>query len=306
MKTNLSRRCFITRTGQAVALTALAPALLKPAATLSAASMKKRPIKKAIMYGTIGFKGSVLEKFKAVKDAGFEGVEPMSHMNQDEVVKAFDETGLKAASVCCNTHWGKPLSAPDPGVREEGLAGLKQALRDAKRYGASSVLLVPGVADKPEVVDKKVTYEDCWKRSIAEIRKAIPLAEEVGVKIAIENVWNNFITKPEQALAYLEEINSPQVGWHFDIGNMIKFGPSEDWIRVLGKRILKLHIKEYSMTKGFGVWFFDGDNHWPAIMKALDETGYAGWGITEQPGEQTKDAANLKKFSELFDRVLAS
>src|SRR5262249_55890807 len=153
---------------------------------------------------TIGFKGGVLEQFKAVKAAGFEGVEPMSHMKQDEVLQALNDTGLKAASVCCNTHWGKPLSDPDERKRQEGLEGLQQALRDANRYGATSVLLVPGV------VKDGVTYDECFKRSVAEIRKAVPLAQDLGVKIAIENVWNNFITKPEQAIAFLDAIDSPQ------------------------------------------------------------------------------------------------
>ena len=252
------------------------------------------------MYGTLGIKGSVLEKFKAIKAGGFEGVEPTGDMNQDEVVKALEESGLKAASVCCHSHWGKPLSDPNPAVREEGLAGLIQTLRAAKRYGASSVLLVPGV------VKDGVTYEDCWKRSIVEIRKAISVAEETGVKIAIENVWNNFVTKPEQAAAYLDEIDSPHVGWHFDIGNVIKYSPPETWIPVIGKRILKLHVKEFSKAKGFGVKFFEGDNNWPAIMKALDDVGYKGWGISEQPGDQTKDTESLKDFSERMDKICAS
>ena len=216
------------------------------------------------------------------------------------MVAARDATGLKCPSVCCSTHWGKPLSDPNPAVREQGLAGLQQALRDAALYGASSVLLVPGV------VNKDVTYDECWKRSIEGIRKAIPLAQELKVKIAIEDVWNNFITKPEQAVAFLDEINSPSVGWHFDIGNMIKYSPPEEWIPKLGKRILKLHVKEYSRSKGFAVQFFEGDNNWPAIMAALDAVGYEGWGISEQPGEQTKDAASLKAFSERMDRVFAS
>src|SRR6185436_7099405 len=143
---------------------------------------KQRSLQKAIMYATIGYKGAVLEKFRAMKTAGFEGVEAMSHMNQDEVVKAYEETGLKCASVCCSTHWNKTLSDPDEMVRAEGLEGWKQALRDAKRYGGSSVLLVPGVARKG------VSYQECSDRSIAEIRKAIPLAAELGVKIAVENV----------------------------------------------------------------------------------------------------------------------
>ena len=265
-----------------------------------AAPEKKRTLRKAIMYGTIGCKGSVLEKLRAVKAAGFEGVEPMSHMSQEEVLKALDDTGLKAASVCCATHWNKLLSDPSDRTREEAVQGLIQALKDAKRYGATSVLLVPGR------VTKEVSYDDCFKRSVAEIKKAVPVAEDTGVKIAVENVWNDFITKPKQAVEFLEAIDSPQVGWHFDVGNAIRYGPAEAWVPVLGKRILKLHIKEYSRVKGFGVRLFEGDDNWPAIMKALDEVGYEGWGISEQPGEQSKDAAALKDLSERMDRVFAS
>ncbi len=297
MTETFDRRGFL-KAGSAV----LSAAALNPAALLAAGSPKKRTIRKAIMYATIGFPGSVLDKFKAVKAAGFEGIEPMSHMNQDEVLKALEETGLKAASVCCNTHWAKPLSDPDEKKRREGLEGLLHALRDAKQYGASSVLLVPGV------VGDKVSYDDCFKRSVNEIRKAIPLAKELNVKIAVENVWNNFITKPEQAKAFLDEIGSPLVGWHFDIGNVVKYSDPETWIPVLGKRILKLHIKEFDKKKGldyagFNTLLLEGSNNWPAIMKALDEVGYQGWGISEQPGGQSKDAAALKDLAGRMDRI---
>ncbi len=141
----------------------------------------------------------------------------------------------------------------------------------------------------------------------------IPIAKDLGVKIAIENVWNNFITKPEQAKAFLDEIDSPQVGWHFDIGNVIRYGNPEDWIPVIGKRILKLHIKEYSRTKGrdnlgqgFAVKLFEGNNNWPAIMKALDAAGYDGWGISEQPGDQSRTADDLKDLSARMDKAFAS
>src|SRR5947207_11367762 len=140
MQTDLNRREFIKISSGALAAAALHLTPLTAADSVH----QKRNIKKGIMYATVGVKGSVLEKFKAIKAAGFDGVEPMSHMNQDEVMKAFEETGLKAASTCCNTHWDKPLSHPSAEVREAGLTGLKVALHDAKRYGASSVLLVPG------------------------------------------------------------------------------------------------------------------------------------------------------------------
>jgi hexulose-6-phosphate isomerase len=295
MRDAITRRDFLKAGGAAAAA-----GLLAPAAHAADAPAKKRDIHKAMMYATIGYPGTVLEKLRAVKAAGFEGVEPMSHMSQDAVLKALDDTGLKAASVCCATHWNKLLSDPDPRVRQEGLEGLQRALQDAKRYGATSVLLVPGR------VTKDVSYEDCFHRSVAEVKKAVPLAGELGVKIAIENVWNDFITKPQQAIDYLDAVGSPQVGWHFDIGNTIRYGPAEDWVPVLGKRIVKLHIKEYSKVKGFGVRFFEGDDHWPAIMKALEDVGYHGWGISEQPGNQSASAEEMKDLSARMDRVFAS
>src|SRR3974390_206922 len=281
----MNRREFLKGSVSAVALAAGAPQVAA-GENAPQANASKRSIHKAIMWGTVGIKGSVLDKMKAVKAAGFEGVEMNSHMDQYEVVRARDEVGLVIPSVCGVYHWSKPLSDRDPKVRAEGLDALKQTLRDAKRYGASSVLLVPAV------VNKQVTYADAWTRSQAEIRKAIPLAEELGVKIACENVWNHFLLSPLEAARYVDEFNSAAVGWHFDVGNVINIGWPEQWIRILGKRIQKLHIKEFSRKKadaegrwaGFKVALLEGDNDWPAVMKALDDIGYQGWAMTEQDG----------------------
>jgi L-ribulose-5-phosphate 3-epimerase len=297
----MNRRAFLRQTTGALALAAAG----LPNLSRADGAASKRPIKKAIMWATVGVKGSTLEKMKAIKEAGFEGVEMMSHMDQDEVLKARDEAGLIIPSVCGRDHWNKPLSHPDPKVREEGLDALKQTLRDAKRYGASSVLLVPAV------VNKEITYDEAYTRSQAEIRKAVPLAEELGVKIAIENVWNQFLLSPLEAARYVDEFNSPAVGWHFDIGNVITYGWPEQWIHILGKRIQKLHIKEFSrkkrdnegLWKGFQVGFLEGDNNWPAVMKALDDIGYNGWGITEQSGGDSPEG--LKTLVDGFTKILA-
>jgi L-ribulose-5-phosphate 3-epimerase len=247
-----------------------------------------------------------MEKFQQAKAAGFEGVEPNSHMNQEEVLKARDATGLICPSVCCSTHWDKTLTHPNPATREQGVEGVKQALRDAKRYGATSVLVVPGV------VNKDVTYSEAYTRSQESLRKALPLAEELQVKMAIENVWNNFLLSPLEAARFVDEFNSPWVAWHFDIGNVITYGWPEQWIKILGKRIAKLHIKEFSLKKrneegygkGFNVEFLKGSNDWPAIMKALDEVGYNGWGIAEQGGGNTPEG--LKKLSDDMTKIFAS
>ncbi len=291
---NSSRRRFLQLSGAALASTALtAPAWLQ-----AAEGGKKRDLKRGIMYGTIGVKGSVLEKFQAVKAAGFDGVEPMGGMDPDEVLRAMEATGLESPSVCCHTHWARPLSDNNPGIRAEGLEGLKQSLRDAKRYGSKSVLLVPAV------VNKEVSYDAAYERSQIEIRKAIPLAEELGVKIAIENVWNQFLLSPLEAARYVDEFKSPWVGWHFDIGNIVNYGWPEQWIRILGKRIVVLHIKEYSrkrrdnegLWKGFDAEFMKGDNDWPSIMKAIDDIGYKGYGIAEQGGGGSPEG--LKKLAD--------
>jgi hexulose-6-phosphate isomerase len=308
----MNRRTFLHTTASAAAVAALAP---------QAFAAPKRNLRKAIMYSTIGLKGSVLEKFGAMKEAGFDGVEPMGAMNRDEVLAAFKETGLKAASVCDHIHWVKTLSSPSEAMRQEGFDGLVTALQDAHAYGATSVLLVPGVVNGSGIGRGDSTYEECWDRSIAEIKKAIPIARDLGVKIAVENVGNNFINNPEQASKYLDAINSEWVGWHFDIGNHGRLGPPERWIQVLGQRILKIHVKEFTVapppadpatkTKAktgaaARAKLLEGSNNWPAIMAALDAVGYSGgWGISEQPGNQAVDVESARDLAQRMDKIFA-
>ncbi len=297
MKT-IKRRSFLKVTAGAAVTAAFLPH--------AQAAAPKRNLRKAIMYSTIGMKGTVLEKFHAMKEAGFQGVEPMGGMNRDEVLAAFKATGLQAAGVCCHTHWEKPLSAPDEATRRIGLEGLRQSLRDAHAYGATSVLLVPGVARNG------VTYQQCFERSIAGIKQAIPLAQETGVRIAIENVGNNFIISPEQAVEYLDAINSEWVGWYFDIGNAGRVGPAERWIQVLGKRIVRIHIKDYVAKPAAPAAqgnarrrLLEGDTNWPAVMQALDNAGYSGWAISEQPGNQAADVETARDLAQRMDRIFA-
>jgi hexulose-6-phosphate isomerase len=264
------------------------------------------------MLATLGSaalkKLSVREQFQLLREAGFAGVEPSSAMNQAEVLAARDATGIQIPSVVIATHWAKPLTDPNPATRQIGLDGLLQGLRDAKAYGAGSVLLVPGA------VTKQVSYTDAFARSTAEIKKAVPLAEELGVVIAIENVWNQFLLSPREAVEFADSFKSPFVKWHFDVGNVVNSGFPEHWIRTLGPRIAKIHVKEFSrklrdtkgLREGFKVDLFDGDSDWPAVMAALDAVGYQGWLITEQwRAEGLSDREYLEKISAKLDAILA-
>lgn len=316
----MNRRAFLAATTAAALVplaraqnpsAAVAPAAATPSATPAVG--KRRAHKKGFMYGTLrgptAEKLGVLERFQLLRAAGFDGVEVNSAMNQAEVLAARDATGLAIPSVVISTHWLKPLTDPNPATRETGLEGLKQGLRDAKAYGAGSVLLVPGK------VTKEVSYADAYARATAEIAKAVPLAESLGVVIAIENVWNLFLLSPLEAVAFVDSFKSPFVRWHFDVGNIVNTGWPEHWIRQLGPRIAQIHVKEYSRKlrdekgpfAGFNLDLLEGDSDWPKVMAALDEVGYTGWMITEQyrpPGFE--DAAWLAHLAKKLDQVIAS
>jgi L-ribulose-5-phosphate 3-epimerase len=262
-------------------------------------------IKKGIMWGNIGVGETILEKFAAAKAAGFDGVEPLSHLNRDEVLYSARQTGMKIPSVCGALHWEYPLSHPDPAVREKGVDALIHSLEDAQSYGADTVLLVPGR------VSAEVAYDECWSRSSGEIKKVIPLAEKMKVTIAIENVWNNFLLSPLEAASYVDQFESRHAGFYFDCGNILAYGWPEQWIRILGDRIAKVHIKEYSNSlanskgrgAGFNVDLLEGDVNWPAVMKALSDIGYKDWAIIEQRGGDTPEgladlASRLAKILE--------
>lgn len=299
----MKRRTFL----QASAAT-LASSLLAPVARAEEAPpAKKCVLKKAVNLGMASAKGaSVADRFKMIRDAGFDGVE----LNRpdaipiDELLKARDASNLPVAGVIDSVHWGKPLSSPDPRVREQGFKGLKLALDEAGQLGCERLLLVPAV------VDKNTSYADAYTRSQELIKQAVPFAEKARCRIAVENVWNQFLLSPLEAARFIDEIGSPWVGWHFDIGNIIAFGWPEQWLRTLGPRVLNLHIKEFSrrkrddegLRKGFNVELGEGDNDWPAVMRALDDIAYHGWAILEVPGG---DATRLKFLAERTDKILA-
>jgi hexulose-6-phosphate isomerase len=283
-----------------------ATAAVATASLLPAADAKQPRLRKAVKYSMIAAGKTVRDKFDVAKKLGFEGVEmdSPSGVNRYAALKAQDATGIKMHGVIDSIHWTFPLSSPDAGVREEGLAGLETALHDAKLFGSDTVLLVPGV------VNKDATYEQCWERSTAEVKKVLPLAEKLKVKIAFETVWNNFITKPEQLVEYVDQFKSEWAAAYFDISNMIRYGvPPAEWVRKLGKRMVKFDFKGYNgdtATKandpGKG-WckIGEGTEDWPEVLKALGEVGYDGWATSEVGGGDEKV---LTDIAERMDKVL--
>lgn len=298
----MNRKTFIQQTAVLAGGIAIAPSFA------AANFLEEKPlIKKSLKWGMVKEDLSVMDKFKLLKDLGFDGVELDSpnDLNMDEVLKAKEATGLEIPGVVNSLHWKMPLSDPDPAVREKCTESMNAALRDCVKYGATTVLLVPAV------VNEKVSYAQAYERCVVEIKKMLPVAEETGVKIAIENVWNNFLLSPLEAAQFIDGFNSPMIGWYFDVGNIVRYGWPTHWIEVLRHRIFKIDIKEYSrkkqqeegIWKGFDVELLEGDCNWPAVNQALRAAGYKGWGSAEIPGG---DRVRLKKISELMDKIYAS
>ncbi|BCX49519.1 L-xylulose5-phosphate3-epimerase [Haloferula helveola] len=291
----MHRRRFITTLGSA--------ALLRPAfGADTAPASAPLPINLSLKCGMANFGASLEEKFSILKKLGYDGVELNSPggENKPEALKASKTVGLPIHGVVNSIHWRVRLSDPDPAVREKSLEGLLTAIRESHSVGGSAVLLVPGV------VDGGTTHEQAWERSITEIRKALPLAAELGIHILIENVWNRMFydekagdsQSAEKLVAYLDEINSPWVGSYFDIGNHQRFAKPAEWIRALGKRIVKLDAKDWGLKNGF-CKIGEGDVDWPDVRAALKEIGYTGWATAEVAGGDEERCgeilANMRK-----------
>jgi L-ribulose-5-phosphate 3-epimerase len=288
------------------------------AASAAAQTSNRLPIKKAVYWSMIRGQMSVLEKFQLAKDCGFEAIELPTATDPkmaDEFKDASLKTPLPIHSVMNSDHWRYPLSSPDPAVVEKSLKGMETSLQNAKLWGGTTVLLVPAV------VTPEVSYRDAWTRSQTQIRKLIPLATELKVIIGIENVWNKFLLSPLEMAGYVDEFKSPWVKAYFDVGNVVLFGYPQDWIRTLGDRICKLHLKDFA-TKTYTVQpepgappperpvrkrvqefvnLRDGEINWKAVHQALAEIGYKGFATTELSGG---DADYLKDVAHRVDLIL--
>jgi len=264
-------------------------------------------LKKSLGLGMIKEELSLTDKFKLARELGFDGVELNSPVDftLSELLKAKSASGIELPTVVNKDHWSSPLSDPDPAVRQKCIESVAKSLQEVKDLGGDTVLVVPGV------VNEKVSYEQAYITAQHAIRELIPYAEKTGMQIALENVWNNFLLSPVEAKKFIDEINHPLVGWYFDIGNVLRYGWPEHWIRTLNSRIMKLHIKEFSrelmntkgLWEGFKVDLLKGDNNWPVVMKAVSEINHqGGWLTAEVSGG---DRNHLKQISTQMDEIIS-
>jgi len=304
MKDGRSRRDFLK--ASAAACAAPLAALSHGPGTSSASPLPAgKHIKKAVQIYMLPKQLSYAERFALAREVGFESIEAQTITDPheaEEIKKAAESAKIRIHSVMNMAHWDNPLTSSDPAVVEKSMEGMRTSLRNAKLWGAETVLLVPGV------VNPQTSYHQAWTRSQAQIRKLIPLAEELKVIIAVEEVWNKFLLSPLEFPRFVDEFDSPWVKAYFDVGNVVLYGYPQDWIYSLGKRIAKVHLKDFKvLTKGFSpfqadfVNLGDGDIDWAAIRKAFADIGYTGYVTTELVGG---DEAYLRDVSQRVDRLV--
>jgi hexulose-6-phosphate isomerase len=214
------------------------------------------------------------------------------------MARAANDAGIRIHSVMNMDHWKYPLSSADPEVVARSVEGMKTSIRNAQLWKASTVLLVPAV------VNATTSYADAWRRSKAQIERLLPVAEQAKVIIAVEEVWNKFLLSPIEFARYVDEFHSPWLRAYFDVGNVAISGYPQDWIRTLGPRIVRLHLKDFTFrdrTARF-VNLGEGDIDWKAVYAALKEIGYRGEATVEL---DSTDRKGLMEISRRVDRILA-
>lgn len=297
MAGSINRREFLSH-GTATACAALGAAGLARAAQQAETPARGGKLKKALLWGMLPGKMSIADRFKLAADLGFDGIEAQTVHDEktvDQMRVAADKAGIPIHSVMNMGHWQNPLSSDKPEVVAKSVETMKVSLRNAKAFGADTVLLVPAV------VNPQTRYQDAYTRSQKVIREEIlPAYREAGVVIGIENVWNKFLLSPLEFARYIDEFKDPHVQAYFDIGNYVQYAYPEDWILTLGPRIKKMHLKDFKRSTNQFVPLREGDVDWPAVRKAIDKIGYSGFLTAELPGG---DEAYLKEVGRRIDLI---
>jgi hexulose-6-phosphate isomerase len=246
------------------------------------------------------------EQCRQTKAAGYEAIElnmaesgtvrlGMSESEARDVLSVVRDSGLVVSSLSTGLFWQYPLTSGDAAVADKAKEIVREMLQVCRWLDADAILVVPGV------VDAGVSYDAAYERAQAGLKAVAGDAERLGVHIGVENVWNKFLLSPLETARFLDEIGSDYVGAYFDVGNVLVFGYPEQWIRILGSRIRRIHLKDFKNSVGNINGFcnlLEGDLNWPGVKAALEAIGYDGFvtaemgGYRHYPEQLIRDTAN--------------
>ena len=261
--------------------------------------------------GTLPIKSAMEQASKM----GFEGIElgiasqgvlthNTSQAECEEIVREAEKHGLEISGVASGESWTTSPTANDEDVRLKIIDFTQKALQVSHWLGSDAYLFVPGAVEVFFLPDAEVIpYDVCYQRASEAISQLVPVAEKLGVAIAVENVWNKFLLSPLEMREFIDNFNTSQVGVYFDVGNVLLTGYPDQWIRILGSRIKRVHIKDFKLSVGNADGFVDlleGDVDFEAVKQALSEINYDGYVTAEMipftPGRPEKTASAMKKI----------
>ncbi len=253
------------------------------------------------------------------KDAGFDGIElaldehgmvSMDSTEEDikKVKDMADEIGLELYSVASGLYWTYNYTSANEENVKRAKEITKKQLQVAAWLGCDTILVVPGAVEVAFDPGEVVEYDTAYERALSALRELAPVAESLGVSIGVENVWNRFLLSPMEMAQFIDEVGSDYVGSYFDVGNVLFSGYPEHWIKILNKRIKKVHFKDYRRAAGDLHGFVDllaGEVNWPNVMAELEKIGYDGWVTAEMlPPYTHYPEAILYNTSYSMDKIL--
>lgn len=250
------------------------------------------------------------EAFREVKRAGFDGYEitlgarlklyvPAAEIHS--IAAAAREAGVEIITLSVSRPFAKcPLNDPDPALRAQGVDVIRKSVDIARALGAGTLLLVPSRVGQGATLMHR--YEDTWKRTSEELRKAVAHAASAKVTLTLENVWNKFLLSPLEMRSFVDQFRSPWVQTHFDIGNVVQFGYPQDWILTLGSRIKRLHVKDFKIQTNRFVPPLEGDVNWEAVVAALVKIDYRGW-LSPEYSYEAGRPEQIDQLSAAVDRI---
>lgn len=259
-------------------------------------------MKKGICIGGLPRDWSLEDRLGLAARAGYHGVEintledPAERTRAAEIARGL---GLELPSIMASGHWASPLSSRDEEVRRKGLQNIRDSVDTAVAVGATVVLVVPAVITETQL------YREAYEISLRSLRELAPYAAERGIRIGVENVWNRFLLTPREMRAYLDEVGTPNVGLYFDVGNILSYGHPQAWIRELGDRLLKVHVKDFDTATRQFRWLLQGSVDWKEVRAALLDVGYDDYLTAELPLYPSYPDQMAIDTSRHLDRIIA-
>ncbi|SDX96879.1 sugar phosphate isomerase/epimerase [Paenibacillus sp. CF384] len=263
---------------------------------------------------------TIAESIRIAKDAGFEGIElslnetgelslEATEQEVRDIKSQLEQADLEICGLATGLYWSYSMTSESAANRTKAMDITRKQLELAASFGVDTILVIPGAVGVDFIPDSEVVdYERAYERALECISTLSSDAKAAGVSIGIENVWNKFLLSPLELRTFIDTVNSDYVGSYFDVGNVVANGYPEQWVRILGNRIKKVHFKDYRRQAGGLHGFVDllaGDVNYPAVVEALRAIDYNNYVIAEMiPGYTHHGEQIIYNTSRAMDAIL--